>query len=338
MKILVIGHISNSASNGQVAKTKDTINYLEKNGYDVEVFNYGNKGIFAIPGLFSAIRRNDNIILMPGGVKILKTFCFILKFFKHKNVHYLVVGGWILDLLKNNKIKKIFKKLRTIKGIYLQSTSSVEIFKQYGFNNVFYVPTFSNRKIVNESYLEKRFESIEKTHHYNFVFFARVIKEKGIFEACEAIKLLYEENCDVSLDIYGEFYNDEDKQKLSSYLCDFIRYNGAIDGDDVTITLSKYYALLFPTYYKGEGTPHTIIESFYSGLPVIASDWHFNKEIVTENETGLFVVIKDVESLKIQIINLMSNSEKYKYMSKQCLKEAEKFTADVVLREFVKNL
>lgn len=54
-----------------------------------------------------------------------------------------------------------------------------------------------------------------------------------------------------------------------------------------TEVLKNYDALLFPTYYEGEGFAGTIIDAFAAGLPVIASDWKYNSEIIKQGITGV---------------------------------------------------
>ncbi|MFR3494185.1 MAG: glycosyltransferase [Blautia sp.] len=53
----------------------------------------------------------------------------------------------------------------------------------------------------------------------------------------------------------------------------YIRYKGMVPFNQSTEVLKNYDALLFPTYYEGEGFAGTIIDAFAAGLPVIASDW-----------------------------------------------------------------
>jgi glycosyltransferase involved in cell wall biosynthesis len=50
----------------------------------------------------------------------------------------------------------------------------------------------------------------------------------------------------------------------------------------LTKVLRDYFALLFPIYYIGEGFAGTAIDAFSAGVPVIASDWKYNSEVIKE--------------------------------------------------------
>ena len=47
--------------------------------------------------------------------------------------------------------------------------------------------------------------------------------------------------------------------------------------------LKCYFALLFPTDYEGEGCAGTLRDAYSAGVPVIASDWKYNAELVNED-------------------------------------------------------
>ena len=76
-----------------------------------------------------------------------------------------------------------------------------------------------------------------------------------------------------------------------------ISYKGTIKQEESCIILKKYFALLFPTYYKGECFAGTIIDAFTAGIPVFASDWHDNKNIIKDNITGRIYKAKSVQSI-----------------------------------------
>mgnify|MGYP002239410386 CR=1 FL=1 len=60
-------------------------------------------------------------------------------------------------------------------------------------------------------------------------------------------------------------------------------------------TLCRYDIMLFPTYWYGEGFPGIVMDAYIAGLPLIASDWNINTEVITE-KTGIIIPPKDEES------------------------------------------
>jgi glycosyltransferase involved in cell wall biosynthesis len=94
--------------------------------------------------------------------------------------------------------------------------------------------------------------------------------------------------------------------------------------------LSKYSCMLFPTYWQGEGFPGVIIDAYIAGLPVIATDWNMNKEVVVDGVTGLIVPIKDASALSKAMLKLLQNPEMVKNISNNSLKMAKDFHIDNV--------
>lgn len=85
--------------------------------------------------------------------------------------------------------------------------------------------------------------------------------------------------------------------------------------------------MLFPTYYSGEGFAGTLIDAFSAGVPVIASDWKYNAEIVNEDVGCLFAAGKTNELKKI-LLDIANDPNQILIKKKLCLKEAQKFCPD----------
>ena len=66
---------------------------------------------------------------------------------------------------------------------------------------------------------------------------------------------------------------------------------------------------MFPTTWKGEGFPGVIIDAYAAGLPVIATDWNLNKEIICEGENGFIIPPNDVQALAKKMIWVMNNRD-----------------------------
>ena len=82
----------------------------------------------------------------------------------------------------------------------------------------------------------------------------------------------------------------------------YVSYGGKVPFDKSVDILKNYFALLFPTYYDGEGFAGTLIDAFSAGVPVIASDWKYNAEIVNE-KVGIVYSAKDRKAV-LQLSNI----------------------------------
>ena len=110
-----------------------------------------------------------------------------------------------------------------------------------------------------------------------------------------------------------------------------------LDGENAIKELSNYYCMLFPTFYRGEGTPHSIIESFMAGLPVIASNWAYNSEIVEDKKTGLLFEL-NTDQLFDSIVWSIKNKEAIKEMKSYCFNQSKKYDINLLLKPLLDNL
>ena len=112
-----------------------------------------------------------------------------------------------------------------------------------------------------------------------------------------------------------------------------VRYKGIANPQKSVDILKNYYMLLFPTKHRGEGFPGTFIDAFSSALPIIASDWNLNGEIVKHNETGFIYSSSSPEKLKYWMIYAIENPMKIMEMRYNCIEEAKKYHPDIVMRQ-----
>jgi len=76
--------------------------------------------------------------------------------------------------------------------------------------------------------------------------------------------------------------------------------------------------MLFPTFWVGEGFPGIIIDAYIAGLPIIASDWNLNGEIIDEKETGFIIKKKDSIQLKDKMKYFIKNPEEIIRIGNNC--------------------
>jgi glycosyltransferase involved in cell wall biosynthesis len=114
-----------------------------------------------------------------------------------------------------------------------------------------------------------------------------------------------------------------------------ITYKGVLDYSIVSIEISKYFALLFPTYYHGEGFAGCLIDAFFAGLPIIATDWLYNKEILKEGINALIVKPKDSGDLAKAIIILYNNRTLAFQMASNNYKKSFNYDVNTVFEPFI---
>ena len=168
------------------------------------------------------------------------------------------------------------------------------------------------------------------------------MKEKGIEDAVNAVKTVNEKAGRVvySLDIYGQIDGGQTEwfESLKASFPEYIRYGGLVPFDKSVEVLKDYYALLFPTYYEGEGFAGTVIDAYAAALPVISSDWKYNSEIVHDGETGLIFKVHDVDMLTEQLGCLLEDPGLVQQMRVNCLNEAKNYLPSTAMKIIIEKM
>ena len=208
---------------------------------------------------------------------------------------------------------------------------------EMGLNNVKIMPNCKNLNILKANEL-----IYTKSAPFKICTFSRVMKEKGIEDAIKAVievNNLLGKNA-FYLEIYGQI---EETQKewfnmLQTKLPKYIRYRGIIQYDKTTEVLKNYVAVVFPTYYPGEGFAGTLIDSLAAGVPVIASDWKYNSEIIISGWNGDIIKTHDYKALANKLINIYNNIDDWNSMKLNAITQASKYLPDVALEDLYNQI
>lgn len=339
-KVCIIGHFGKGENllNGQTIKTKIIEKELKDHFNEEEISCIDTHGGFkvlikVIIQSIESLKYCQNIIILPGenGLRIFVPLLVIFNKLFYRKLHYVVIGGWLSKFIINKKFLSYF--LKKFNYIYVETYTMKKDLEKMGFHNVLVVPNCKELKILKKEEL-----IYNKKEPLKLCTFSRVMKEKGIEEAINAVKNVntLENRVVFSLDIYGQIDKNQFDwfEKLKKDFPGYINYYGMIPYDKSTDVLKEYYALLFPTYYEGEGFAGTIIDAFAAGVPVVASDWKYNKEIISNWKTG--IVTKN--SLVVELIHILEYKDKWEKMKLECIMEAYKYLPEIALRPLFEKL
>ncbi len=275
----------------------------------------------------------EKVIVLPadGGFKVILPFYNALRKLKKKELYDVVIGGYLPGLLEKNP--QYIKMLKKYKALFAQTENIKSDLEKLGLDNVHIL---SNPKRLNTRKAEEL--KVNEDKKLSLCVFSRVSEDKGIEDAINAVKLFNERHGEdlLRLDIFG-MIAPEYKVRFEQVLAEnqgLVSYKGIADYDKSVEALSPYFAVLFPTYYHGEGFPGGMIDCFNTGIPVIATDWLYNKDVIKHEKNGLLVPIKDPEAMCDAIERLYNDRSLAYEMSKNNLKETEKYYPDKVMAEF----
>lgn len=327
-KIVVFAHTGKNKTllNGQTVKSKYIILALQKEYGRQQVrtadtSQWKQHPLRLVMALLYATKQSKNVIIMPAenGIRVFVPFLGLLSGGGKAAAHYIVTGGWLPEFLEQHKW--LVRFLTKFDGIYAEAASMVRRLNQAGCGNVFLLRNF------------KRMEPVKLEKHiyqkpYKVCTFSRITAEKGIETAVRAVLAVNRMKNDtfITLDIYGQIADGYKSRfmELLSEADDAVTYKGEVAPDKSVDVLRTYDALLFPTYYPGEGVPGTVIDAFFAGVPVIASDWRYNREIITDRMTG--IIYKDDRQLEQYLLRLDTHTEELCRMARNCIAESEKYT------------
>lgn len=251
-----------------------------------------------------------------------------------RDIIHWVVGGAFGKYVQEGRYQA--DVLNYVKYNLVQCKGMIAELESAGVTNVKFVSNF--KPITYYPDIEKAIANRKSSDKLRFVFLSRIMPDKGCSYLLEAIQKLNEKGLQNKfiVDFYGKIdgsYQKEFMQKMRSL--ENVNYHGLLDlktaaGYD---TLATYHAMLFPTYWKGEGFAGVFIDAFIAGLPVLASDWAHNAEIIREGELGLLFPVHDVGALADVMERCITGEIDLSEMAVNARREASQYDATQVLNE-----
>ncbi|MBL1008163.1 MAG: glycosyltransferase [Escherichia coli] len=313
---------------GAQAKNQLLLAHLQKY-YDVRFFDTWNKSsaVSLLSAIFYIIVFNRKCVLSISGRGALSIGKLLSFLHIRRLIIYFVIGGDLGNYVEEHQLcVPVLKSFRWIlvEGQYMKSQLN-----ELGIENVNVLPNF---KPIGNLLKKKNNES----GFIKFVFLGRLIEEKGVGLLIDASRKLYEEyGKKFSVTFYGSQTNTYSQGYFDTLDCDNISYGGFLNlkSKEGLKQLSEYDVMVFPTYFEGEGFPGVLIDAFKAGLPVIASDFHANPDVISNPALGVLIKPKDVDSLKSAMLGFIENPSRIPSMSMAVQKDVCKYDIDKVLNK-----
>lgn len=340
----VIGHFGfgENLLNGQTVKTKILTAALDGIFGQENVLKVDTHGgakalvklLFRIPGI---LESSDNVVILPAhnGLRIIVPLVSFWNVFFKRKLHYAVIGGWLPEFLKERQ--GLAKKLKRFTGIYVETTTMKKALDAMGFDNVVVMPNCKELQQLTPEELV-----YPKAEPYKLCTFSRVMKEKGIEDAIEAVKAINEKlgRTVYALDIYGPVDAGQTQwfADLQNTFPEFVRYGGLVPFDQSVEVLKDYFVLLFPTRFYTEGVPGTIIDAYAAGVPVISAKWESFADVVEEGITGFGYEFENVKALEALLLQIAENPKMIAQRKENCLQKARTYLPEAVMKIIVDKM
>jgi glycosyltransferase involved in cell wall biosynthesis len=137
------------------------------------------------------------------------------------------------------------------------------------------------------------------------VFVGRLAREKGVFEAVEALPLLRVSGRQVELQIAGAGPDESELRTLASRLGveSMVKFVGPIFGAAKSRFWASADVFVFPTFHK-EGLPYALLEAMAAGTPPVTCAVAAIPDVMIDGVHGLFVPSKDAQALATGLARL----------------------------------
>ena len=344
-KIIFVGWVNKGKKPvcGETTKNQFIIAELEKY-CDLTILDFYEKNKHPwiyLQALWAFVTNPKSMIIFSTSAKNVYS---ILKMFKSlgikRDIIYWVIGGAFATYVKNGIFDAdVFKSLRYN---LVQCKSMITDLNDAGVMNAKFVSNFKPIKYYPD--LQECQTKRDLYGKWRFVFLSRIMVEKGCDYILDAVKILNEEGYEDKfvVDFYGKIfpsYRDHFLNEVNKY--ENVSFLGLLDltnneGYDV---LTTYHAMLFPTYWSGEGFAGVFIDSFIAGVPVLASDWAHNAESIDDGRTGVIYPVHSSDAIRKTMIDVMEGRIDLKALSNNARDEAPKYSAEFVMnKKYLKSI
>ena len=156
-----------------------------------------------------------------------------------------------------------------------------------------------------------------------FMLAARMLRQKGVVEFCEAAKLVKEQHPEARFVLLGDVDSNPDSltpDEINQWVSrGIVEWPGFVDP---AVWLKECDVFVLPSYYR-EGVPRSSQEALAMGLPLITTDNVGCRETVDDGVNGFLVPIQDTRTLAERMIRFIQNPGLAYEMGKRSRRLAE---------------
>lgn len=333
-RFCVIGHFGfgKNMLNGQTVKTKILAAALDQALGEEQVMKIdthgGIKALLKLPfQTLRAVATCENVVILPAhrGLRIVTPLLTFWQLFFKAKLHYAVIGGWLASYLEGKPCLE--RQLKRFSAIYAETRTMKAALEARGFQNVTVMPNCKELTLLQEEALVAT-----EAAPFKLCTFSRVMQEKGIEDAVNAVKAVNEAagSTVYTLDIYGQVDAGQTQwfEDLQKTFPDYIRYGGLVPFDKSVEVLKDYFALLFPTRYFTEGIPGTVVDAYAAGVPVLSARWESFSDVIDDTVTGYGYDFGSTEALTALLEKAAADPDMINGLKVNCLKKARDYTPD----------
>ncbi len=181
----------------------------------------------------------------------------------------------------------------------------------------------------------------DEKHPLKFLFIARLVKDKGLIEYIEAIRLLRAKYPNIEFAILGPYYPGNPtaitKEEMDVWVEEgLVNYLG--ESDDVKSIISKYDCVVLPSYR--EGLSRVLLEAASMAKPIVTTNVPGCKDVVKDGVNGFLCKKEDALDLadKMEKIIQLTHAEQIQMGKRGRERVVEKFDEPIVNDKYIRAI
>lgn len=230
--------------------------------------------------------------MSPGGFAFYRDLCMQIPikcyvFFTRAKIYFHYHAKGIDNFVSGSNLKLWLTNFVTsnVNLIFISELLKTEVQKLNSYKSLFFIPNGVENTLRSEEFnaiLNQR----ETTSYTRILYLSNMIKEKGydiVLQIARQLKRLG--NQDIIIDFAGGWTSDADEIFFKTYvdkyeLDDIVHYHGLVLGEQKKELFSKASLFIFPSSYRHEVFPLSILEALSYGLPILAFNIGATPEII----------------------------------------------------------
>lgn len=230
--------------------------------------------------------------------------CLLPKIFYRKPL-FVTIRGSDLKLARSNKL------IHFISSFLLRFTTKViAVSKSVEEEAVLQFKHIKGKTHTIENGISTtKTKKNQNNNQINLLFVGNLVPEKGIIELMEAFDILIETQKNIQLTLIGDDQT-EITDKVSIWKekhKDKLLVTGMLDNGLVLEHMNQSDIFILPSY--SEGRPNAMLEAMGSQLCVIATDLVCIKEIITNNDNGILIPVKNSFAILKALQTLINDND-----------------------------
>lgn len=257
-------------------------------------------------------------------------FCKNVEVFYH--YHMKGINLFVTESKRNLKLTRFF--LKNVNLILLNSLLEKDFERVQTYKNINFLSNGvddTNKNQDFENYIALKYA---KVRTIEVLYLSNMIKSKGYFDVLELAKKIKDQT--IHYHFAGSWPNRKDEKEFFDYieqnrLAENVTFHGFVDGEKKQKLFKKVHLFIFPTRYKNEVFPISILEALSYGLPVVSTN-EGAIPFILDKDSGIVLdtVLDLAKGFKIAKLKFI-NQNTARYCRKRYL---EKFT----MKKFDSNL